>query len=388
MKKDTHHENFTTVIYRFYKAKRLFISTASVSAYIICSIAVSYYNVAETSTFPEQFWYYFLIALQNISITLFSIFILDYLVSSHYNEQLKEDIAKILTNPSLTKDFIREEQNQQILKCSMDAILGERVSQKIEETILHNYQTLDKNCMRQNMYVHIKLSSDPENSDFFRCTFSVDFDVTGIDGQVNFVISHFNNKDDYEQYIDQLSGAERVLAFPFLMAKDSDKVNNNFEIKHFKENGNVVEPTIKDDLSSTYPIGQRQTDPIKISFEINTVLNKTENYLFEDVVCVCDRYHLSFNYEDSEIECCNCYCSYKESGLRIRGYKNQLFVDMDDIVLPGNLFIFIWKYQISGAEEQNKTVDSPSGMVESRSHNKPESEAANESDNPLPENGT
>ena len=112
--KDVPKELFSAMIYRLYKEKRLLIACLLVLLYVVFSMILDFY--AEDIVKQPQFakvLYHELIALQNICIALFSIFILYYLIAINYKVQLNEDVKNILTTPILIKDFVKK--NQEVL---------------------------------------------------------------------------------------------------------------------------------------------------------------------------------------------------------------------------------------------------------------------------------
>ena len=83
-------------------------------------------------------------------------------------------------------------------------------------------------------------------------------------------------------------------------------------------------------------------DKVNIEFSFETYINKTENYIFEDVICLYDGFHMSLDYDGTKINKCNCYSSYKTNTLKIKKGSKQINIHLNDIVLPDNFFIIIW----------------------------------------------
>lgn len=339
-------KKYLEVIFKFYTERKLLIAVFAVVMYVVFSVIVNNW-VRNSADLLLETEYHICVALQNVSITVFSVFFLDFLISGLYEQQLKKSVADILTNPDLTRNFIKDECEEKILKCSMDAILGERVSRKITENILQNYRVMEKNCLRENVYVHIKLSEDSSSPEFFTGMFTVKFSVVGLGREQEFEIYYTDKKDDYNQYMEELSDGKRVLSFPFLMARGAPE--NSFEIISFKENGMVSEPSNEISCSPAnrgkyiYRINNASKTETRISIKFRTKLNKRENYLFENIPCVCDRFHLSFYYADTSIKHCSCYCSGKDESLNIEESQEYVMVNLDDIVLPETFFILIWE---------------------------------------------
>lgn len=105
-------KKFSTIVYEFYNSQKILIAIAFILGYVFCCIFTGYYSADTSGDLLWKYFYYSIVALQNISITLFSVFILDFLVNSQYKEQLDEDVTRILADPDLTKSFIKEERNQ------------------------------------------------------------------------------------------------------------------------------------------------------------------------------------------------------------------------------------------------------------------------------------
>ncbi|MCI8549438.1 MAG: hypothetical protein HFI68_02395 [Lachnospiraceae bacterium] len=336
---------FTEAIYKYYNTKKILFAALSGVVFIICSIFTGYHTVGLYEDLVWKLFYYFVVALQNISITLFSIFILDFMINSQYKKQLDEDVAKILASPELTKNFIKEERNQEILESSMNAILGERISKKIQETIIYNYQVTDRNSLRENVYVDIELSGDQKYPGFFVSKFTFEFDIVGIEGKNQFKIYYAKSKEEYRNYVNELTGINRILTFPFLAAKGSENEPDSFKMISFKVEDREITSDEKDGVY-TYPVDFSETPRTHIRFQFQTLLNRTENYLFEDIGCVCDRYHIDFGYDGTDIESCNWYSSYNGKAMRSRENERSKHIDLDDVLLPGTFFIFIWNYTL------------------------------------------
>lgn len=337
-------EKFTKVrlseaVYKFYNLKKVTISIVSAFVFVICCVITAYcQDILPDLSGLFKILYFTVLAVQNISITLLSVFLLDYLISSNYKQQLNEDVSRILSESSLMENFIKQEKSREILRCSMNALLGEKVSRAIDDTILNSYQQLDKNCFLSKKYFWIKLHEDKNNSQFYNCNVSVEFDIEGITGENYFEIFHTEDKSIFSSYIDNLDGMDRLLSFPFLMAKNAQ---NNFNVTSFKANGIDINEEKQNDLSR-YKFCADVQKTASISFSFTTVLNTQENFIFEDIICVTDGFHISIDYSDTGIDWCNCYSSYKENDLKIRKSTKQLHVSVDKVILPGNLFIFIW----------------------------------------------
>lgn len=334
------------IIFKFYNERKLLITVVAVFAYCALSVIVGRWT-RDSANWVSEVGYHICMAAQNVSITVFSVFFLDFLISSMYQIQLRKSVADILTNPNLMRNFIKDEREEEILQCSMDAILGERVSRKITENILQNYRVMEKNCYRENVYVNIVLTEDSSDPEFFTGMFTVNFFVAGLRKEEEFEIYYTDERDDYNQYMEELSDGKRVLSFPFLMAKDAPK--NSFEIVRFKENGVVSAPSKVISYSPAnrekhiYRINSALEEGTRVSFCFRTKLNKRENYLFENVPCVCDKFHLSFYYAGTNIKNCNCYCSSKDDSLSMEESGEYVLVNLDDIVLPETFFILIWE---------------------------------------------
>lgn len=344
--RDKKEKKYLEVIFNFYNERKLLIAVSAVLMYVVFSVVTGSWGSSAEELFSKM-GYHLCVAVQNVSITVFSVFILDFLISSLYEKQLKKSVADILTNSELAKNFIKDEREEEILKCSMDAILGERVSRKIKENILQNYRVMEKNCLRENVYVHIELAEDSSDAGFYEGTFTVEFSILGPADEKKFEIYYTDKKAEYDQYVEELSDGKRVLSFPFLMAKDAP--GNSFEVISFKENGTdsvwQEKPQIPGATAGKYVVAVNESgrERTKITFCFRTKLNKKENYLFENVLCVCDKFHLNFNYAKTGIGKCSCYCSSKDDSLGIHEYKGQVVVNLDDIVLPGTFFILIWE---------------------------------------------
>ena len=336
-------KKFSTVVYEFYNSKKVVFAIGSILLYVFCCIFTSYYSIDTSNELEWKYFYYFIVALQNVFITLFSVVILDFFINSQYKEQLDEDVTKILADPELTKSFIKEEKNQQILECSMDAILGERISKKIQRTILHNYQITDKNSFRENVYVNIELQPYASNTNFFQSIFTIHFDIIGIDESADFTIYCLNSNEEYKNYVNNLTGRERILAFPFLAAKDSDKENDYFLVNYFQVDNKSIQ-IHPDGTKYTFSIDFSNKSRVRVEFQFQALLNKTENYLFEDIGCVCDHYHIVFNYSKTDIQECSWYSSYEETPMSSTEQDKIKHIDIDDVLLPGTFFIFIWNY--------------------------------------------
>lgn len=322
------------------------IAVVAVIAYGAFSVIAGRWT-RNTADWCSEVGYHMCVAAQNVSITVFSVFFLDFLISSMYQIQLKKSVADILTNPDLMRNFIKDEREEEILQCSMDAILGERVSRKITENILQNYRVMEKNCYRENVYVNIVLTEDSSDPEFFTGMFTVKFSVAGLRKEEEFEIYYTDERDDYNQYMEELSDGKRVLSFPFLMAKDAPE--NSFEIVSFKENGvdsapsEVISYSPANRKKHIYQINNALEEGTRVSFRFRTKLNKRENYLFENIPCVCDKFHLSFYYAGTGIKNCNCYCSSKDDLLSMEESEEYVLVNLDDIVLPETFFILIWE---------------------------------------------
>ena len=73
---------FTEAIYKYYNVKKSLFAALSVVIFILCSIFTGCYTVRLYGNLAWKFFYYLVVALQNISMTLFSIFILDFMINS------------------------------------------------------------------------------------------------------------------------------------------------------------------------------------------------------------------------------------------------------------------------------------------------------------------
>lgn len=331
-------------IYNFYKSRRLLLALVAVLLFVVLSIKINMYPIEKCHTFNRIIYYYFCVALQNISITMFSIFVLDYFINISYKEQLDEDIAKILTNSLLMRHFIKKEKSKDILHCSMETILGSRVSNKIEDTILHKYDILPNNCYRKDVYMDYVLFECGEHPDFYKAEVIVDFDVFGINN-CDFEIFYTEKRKDFDVYVKSLSGLKRVVSFPFLLAAGLENINvpNRFKVKYFRVNGNDVENHVTNDNNCySVSINNDSQEKVNIEFSFETYINKTENYIFEDVICLYDGFHMSLDYDSTKINKCNCYSSYKDKTLKIKKGSKQINIHLNDIVLPENFFIIIW----------------------------------------------
>ena len=330
-------------IYSIYKSKRLLLALVAAIIFVVMSIIINMHPIQEDST-DYRILYYLFVAVQNISITMFSIFVLDYFINISYKEQLDEDIAKILTNPLLMKDFIKKEKSKDILHNSMETILGSRVSEKIEETILNKYDVLPNNCYRKDIYMDYVLFECDEHPNFYKAEVTVDFEVFGIN-DCDFEIFYTEIRKDFDVYVKSLSGLKRVVTFPFLLDAGLDNINvsNRFKVNYFRVNGNDVENNKKDDNNCySFSINNDSQDKVNIEFSFETYINKTENYIFEDVICLYDGFHMSLDYDRTKINKCNCYSSYKTNTLKIKKGSKQINIHLNDIVLPDNFFIIIW----------------------------------------------
>lgn len=341
--------NFSEAVYGFYNTWRLLLAALAACSYLFFSIPVSYYQ-GKSAKLWGVIGYYLLVAVQNISITLFSIFILDFFVNHAYQAQLKEDVSNILANRNLTKKFIKEKKNREILRCSMEAILGERVSRKIEQSILYHYKIQEKNYLWEHVYLHIDLRDDHVRPGFFSAEFTMNLEINGLEGEQDFVLYDVYDKNEYDELEERSVGLSRILMIPFLMAEDMEQDADAFKIQYFRVNDMDVaaEPGTSNGSGSRihnhiYKLKVNSDKATKISFQFNTFLNKEENYFFEDIWCVCDGYHLDLNYAGTNIEKCKSYSSYQEKEVTLRELGKQISVDIDDVVLPGNLFIFIWQ---------------------------------------------
>lgn len=226
----------------------------------------------------------------------------------------------------------------------MDVILGERISKKIQKTILHNYQITDKNSLRENVYVNIELQPYTTNTNFFKSVFTIYFDIVGIDENADFTINCLNSNEEYRTYVNGLTGRERILAFPFLIAKDAEKENDYFQVNYFKVDNQSIQKN-PNGTTYTFPVDFSKKSRTHIEFQFQTLLNKNENYLFENIGCVCDHYHIVFKYSGTDIQECSWYSSYDGDSVRSIEQEEIKYIHIDDVLLPGTFFIFIWSYQ-------------------------------------------
>ena len=149
--------------------------------------------------------------------------------------------------------------------------------------------------------------------------------------------------EEHKQMQEKMRGVKkeyRQMVFPLVLADKIGEIKEEpFHVKIIinekeeeLEGGNEKKVTIKKSELSSY-----------VRINIQTFLNKKENFFQEDIFCIHKGYTLTLSYESGLFKRCQCYHSCKSKDLVMIQTNNMITIHMDGILLPENNFVFIWE---------------------------------------------
>lgn len=285
--------------------------------------------------------------IEAIILSFITVIFADLLVNCRYVNTLEEALYGILTNRKLMKTFVASDKKDQIMNISLETVLGNKVADAINSIILNNYLKESYYLMREDYYCHVYMSKCSEDSRFYNLHVSINFRIPQSEYDLKLTVGGYNSIEEIEKEEKHMSPQHRFLFFPFLLADGLNtlSVTPNFQVKienadkagakivSSKESGKLVwRADIKKDIL-----------PCRIQITIDTFLNNKENIFYDDIRCLHDGYHISFEYEPEMIGECKCYHSCKSKELVSENYNNNVKIDINGIVLPENNFVFFWE---------------------------------------------
>lgn len=277
--------------------------------------------------------------LEAFLLSFLSLIIVELFVNWNYEKKLHEYLHSILTNSNLMKHFIDSSHKREIMKVSLSAVLGKKIANTIEAVIINNYLIESHNMMRKDYYCYISVSENNQNSQFYKLKININFKISESKHDLVLTVGGYSKQDEIEKAKGRIKPRNYFLFFPFLLADGAD-VENTDDFNVHIENGSISFDTDKKVWEMKI---KKRNLPKHINMTIDTLLNKNENFFYDDIHCVHDGYHISFNYNIQDIRKCRCYHSCKSDNLITTVSENSCRVDVDNIVLPENNFVFIWE---------------------------------------------
>lgn len=306
-----------------------------------------------------------------ILLSLSTVLIADLIINSNYESRLREYLTFILTNDELMQIFIDSDKKVEIMNTALKVNIGEDVTAALTSVVLNNYLMNNHNAFREDYYCNINIKKYinnferdtveevktseyafiENNLDYVEIYHNFIIPPTNEDVELNLVASD-NNRELKASSI-AIPRNSLFLFFPFLLA---DGLENLTLIPYYSATVEVIDEQRRDEVAlikqdvdeNKLTIHYKSTikgknHPVRISIRIKTFLNKREEFLYDDILCVHKGYHINICFQDELVSNCKCYHSCKSKNLVYDHSKRHAKLDINDIVLPENNFVFIWE---------------------------------------------
>lgn len=279
--------------------------------------------------------------LLTLDITLF----IEFLMNRNYKKHFRQSIYEIITDVNLMKEFIDQERKKDIMYVALHANLGDHITEALYNNILDNYlDTYNNLILRENsnFTIYLETGSVPG---FYSADIQITFQIPPRPEDVELRIFACQTHDEAQKKMQGIIGLNKQLVFPMVLADDSDKIQDDskvFATEIYVNNAQVKELDIDDRREKMLRI-DGDDKPVYIRIQIQTLLNRRENFFQDDIFCIHKGYSLTLSYESGLLGECKCYHSCKSKGLVTIQNNNHIKIQTSGILLPENNFVFIWE---------------------------------------------
>ena len=266
-------------------------------------------------------------------------FLAELLVNTNYNQQFKHSLYEIITDPNLMGKFVDRERKEEIMYVAMEANLGAHVTNALYNNIFNNNLHVYNKILREDFHFNIHLENS-DREDFYFADMQIVFRIPPHEDDFDLQVWACEEHKQMQEKMRGVKKEYRQMVFPLVLADKIGEIKEEpFHVKIIinekeeeLEGGNEKKVTIKKSELSSY-----------VRINIQTFLNKKENFFQEDIFCFYKGYTLTLSYESGLFKRCQCYHSCKSKDLVMIQTNNMITIHMDGILLPENNFVFIWE---------------------------------------------
>lgn len=280
----------------------------------------------------------------NILLTLDITLFIEFLINQNYKKHFRQSIYEIITDVNLMKEFIDQKRKKDIMYAALHANLGDHITKALYDNILDNYlDTYNNLILREDYNFNIYLSQSTL-SGFYAAKIQITFQIPPHMDDLELRIMACSNHIEVQEKMQKISGLNKQLVFPLILADGTERIEKNdlFSVTIYKNNVLITDYEENEDFEKMIRISGNK-EHLFIKLEIDTLLNKNENFFQEDIFCIHKGYSLTLGYESGLLKKCKCYHSCKSKGLVTIQNNNFINIHTNGILLPENNFVFIWE---------------------------------------------